>query len=181
MNRPVMPEIVSQYDAFWNGSNQNALLYAGYETADIRKAADEKGLIKPWMDIGLHWGFAKAVGLAHTTGDFSYVRDILDFHAFRLSLTEYAGVGYPAFVADLGAGSLAAMLSGYAYPDGNTVWFELDEPWEYERILSLTDFHPYADTVMEAMRMTADRLNGMAVISVNDFGGLADILSSLRR
>jgi len=181
MSRPVPVGIIQQYDAFWNAKNQDALLYMGYDTADVKVSAQAKGLFKPWMDTSLHWGFAAAVNLAYKTGDSTYVSDILELHVERLSLTRYAGAGFPTFTANLGAGSLAAMLTGYAHLYQDTVWFELDEPWPYERILALNDFHPYADTVMAAMKMTAERLGGLAVLSVNDLGGLADVLSSLRR
>ena len=180
MPHPVSAGIIQHHEAFWNGTNKDALLSISSVSADFHDSARKKGLVKPWME-GTWWYFAKATEMAHSTGDFTCVEDALKLYAHQYEMTTYAGVGYPMFFANLGAGALAALLTGYSYLDDNTVWFELDKAWPYEKILSLDSFHPYADTVFKVMEMTAEHLRGRAVVSNIDMGGLADVLSSMRR
>ena len=177
---PVSAGIIEQYREFWRHQNNNALLYIKHQASE--NLAHEKGLVKPWMTMPSEWwGFAEAVNLAYNSGDFTYVRELLDLIAYEIKQIGYAGVGYPMFKANLGAGSLAAMITGFSRLGDNTVWFELDEPWPYDRIISVDSFSPYADTIRLAMQLATEYLGGLAVISQNDLGGLADVLSSLRR
>ena len=180
MPHPVPIGIIQEYEAFWNGTNTNALVSLSSTPGDFKDSARAKGLFKPWME-DTDWLFAKATDKAYKTGDFTYLNEFLEMYAYQCEETVYAGVGYPMFVSNLGAGSLAAMLTGYSYLAENTVWFELDEPWPYDRILALDGFHPYADTVLKTMETVVRHLRGRAVISNIDIGGLADVLSSMRR
>ena len=177
----VSPEIISRYKNFWDGANTDALVSISYDKGGAD--AGEKGLLKPWMAGSAEWIFARAVIRAYETGDHSAVTEAFDVMEHELERTAYAGAGYPYANMNTGAGCVAAFITGYANFYNDTVWFELGEPWDYEKIISLPhDFTtPFAETQLAAVEAAAKRFGGGAVITPLDLGGLADVLSSLRR
>ena len=179
----IAQDIVSLYKDFWKGTNKDALFHITYNKHNKNTSATEAGLVKPWMEGSATWVFARSVYSAYKTGDMSKISDALDIIEHELSQEAYAGAGYPCFSLNTGAGCVAGMITEYARYHNQTIWFELPEPWDYDRIIALQQDHMtgLAEVMFTAVSMTVDRLKDKAVISPLDLGGLADVLSSLRR
>jgi len=183
MRAIVSDEIVKKYVDFWNFKNEGPLVGVSYESENY-KSPESLGLVKPWMEGDAGWIFARAVSRANKIGDMSPVADALDIMENEiLNNTCYAGAAYPIANMNTGAGCLAAFITGYENFYGDTVWFELEKPWDYEKILALPKDHAtnFAKVSVEAVRMAAERFKGRALLTLLDLGGLADVLSSLRR
>ena len=174
--------IRQQYREWWDCKNKDALMFVTYPKPG-RKTPEEMNLVKPWMDGHTEWIFARAIGRAYADGDMRPVEDAVRVMALELENEAYAGAGYPAVTLNSGAGCVAAIISEYARYYAETVWFELDEPWSYEKIRGLPAdcTTRFAEVTLEAVKLAAKHLGGSAVISQLDLGGLADVLSSLRR
>ena len=177
----VSNEIISRFKDFWDGRNADVLMNVVYNKD--KKSAADAGLMKPWMEGSAGWLFARAVLRANETGSLGAVREALDVIEFNLEREGYAAEGFPDVSLNTGAGCVAAFITGYARFYSETVWFELERPWPYEKILAFPFNHttPFAETTLEAVRIAAERFAGRAVVSPLDLGGLADVLSSLRR
>jgi len=177
----VSSNIISNYKKFWDGSNTNPVVYITYNKKG--KSVSETGLVKPWMEGDHSWIFSRAVIHAHSTGDMSVIKDALDIMEYELSMACYAGDGYPILHLNTGAGCVAAFISEFARFYNDTVWFELDEPWDFDKILALKpDFcSTFSDITLEAISQAAARFKGHAVLSCLDLGGVSDVLASLRR
>jgi len=178
----VTKEVLQEHLNWWEGQNDNALMCVSYQKPDA-KSAEEAGLVKPWMEGSISWVFARSVLHAFKTKDMVPVADALEVVSHQFANQDYVGAGYPTFQLNTGAGCVAAHITEFSRFSGDSVWFELDEPWDYERILALpADITtPYADVTFEAVRMAAERLGGETLLGTLDLGGLGDILSSLRR
>jgi len=174
----VLPEIITQFKQFWNGTNTSPLIGVSYG-----KRADNARLLKPWMKGDAGWAFARAVIRAHETGDMSAISDALDVMEDELDNRGHLGCSYGTINLNTGAGCAAAFITQYARFYSGTVWFELEEPWGYDKIIALQPglTTPYAETTFKAVETAAARFKGRAPLTTLDLGGLADVLSSLRR
>jgi len=178
----IKPEIISSFKEFWDRTNKDALFGITYPKSGV-VSAEEAGLLKPWMEGQAEWIFARSVLYAHKTGDITAITDALDIMEHNLNQEEYAGVGYPIVSLDTGAGCIAGFITEHARYYNQTVWYELPQPWDYSKILSIKPDHTtdFAKVTMEAVSLAANRFKGKAILAPLDLGGLADILSSLRR
>ena len=176
----VSSDIITRYKEFWDGTNTAPLICATY----CKNLGDKtKAPLKPWMENDTGWVFARAAVRAYETGDMAAVDEALDVMEYELENTGYAGCAYPCVNLNTGAGCVAAFITEYARYYSGTVWFELDTPWDYEKIIALPEnlTTRYAETQLAAAGMAAKRFGGGAVLTTLDLGGLADVLSSLRR
>ena len=176
----VSNEITARYKEFWDGTNTAPLIGVTY---DKNAGGLNRALLKPWMENDTGWIFARAAIRAYETGDTAAITEALDVMEYELENTGYTGCGYPCVNLNTGAGCVAAFITEYARYYSGTVWFELATPWDYDKIIALPEglTTRYAETQLLAAEMAAKRFKGGAVLTTLDLGGLADVLSSLRR
>ena len=174
----VSSEILSRYKNFWHGRNAEPLLNVAY----AKNAAGAPPL-KPWMGGNADWIFARGALRAYETGEMSAVADALDVMEHDLGNQGFLCEGYANANLNTGAGCVAAFVTGFANYYSQTVWFELDAPWDYDKIIALPADRTtrFMETQLKAVEMAAERFKGGAVLTTLDLGGLADVLSSLRR
>jgi 5-methyltetrahydrofolate--homocysteine methyltransferase len=170
------------YEDWWKGTNKNALLNCRYFDNALYDQKLNK-LKKDWMPDGSSWVLACAVDKALQTENTKYLTEALDIIEAYFECAGYAGAGYPSYFTNLGAGCLAAFITGYAKPYIDTVWFELDKPMDWETINKNTKagMNAYGKMTLEAVRLVSDRLKDIAITSMLDLGGVVDVLASLRR
>jgi len=176
----VSSETVTRYKNFWDGTNTEPLIGVTYNKDPGGKTGPP---LKPWMNGETGWIFARAAIRAYETGDTAAIGEALDVMEYEVENTGYLGCGYPCVNLNTGSGCVAAFITEYARYYSGTVWFELDTPWDYEKIIALPEglTTRYAETQLTAAEMAAKRFKGGAVLTTLDLGGLADVLSSLRR
>ncbi len=169
------------YEEWWKGTNKNPLIFCAYfdKSAFDEKAAKIK---KDWMPDDPDWVLASAFERAFAEGDLKYIGEAMDVMEIYFQCEEYYGAGFPSYFTNLGPGCLAAFITNFAKFTGETVWFELDKPMDWEDINSLAKkVSRYYQTAVETVRIVASRLKDHAVVSMLDLGGVVDILASLRR
>lgn len=182
-----LPEVVERWESWWNRTNTEPVFYIIYPTEDV----DFSPVAKEWMSPYItgkwsNWQQELVVGqaLEHTwrTGDWSYVDQALDLLEFYAKRTGHAAEGYPFLLPGFGPGVLSAFISGYTEFHENTIWFELKEPWDWDRIAQITPDtrSAYVDLALEALRRLVARMQPHAVIAMPDVGAVLDVLSAVR-
>ncbi|NLO36424.1 MAG: hypothetical protein GX112_08745, partial [Clostridiaceae bacterium] len=182
MLQPILLTVKDSYQAWWDGTNTDAVIWCRYNTGTA-SGKTGNAFRKDWMTESPGWTLAQAVERVFQGGDFAAVDEALDYVEAAHADTGYAGDGFPSYFFNLGAGCAAAMISQFFQYYNNTVWFERDEPLDWNQILSFDPAspNPYWELVVKTAQRVAARFQGRFVVSNLDLGGNLDILASLRR
>ena len=180
--------IRQQCDAWWRRENAAPLTYFIFPDGDWGRMLP---VAKPWMApqaVGAwcNWKqemlFGHAIELTLQSGDDVYVHDAIAFLERYPEVTGYAGAGYPFLLPGLGPGCLAACISNFAKYVVPTIWFESDQPFEWEQVLRITpaSTSPYLQALYSYFPQFVARLQPHYVIGMPDLGVGLDTLAALR-
>ncbi len=176
--------ILDAYEAWWNDTNSEPVVYYQYPAA----AFDRADFDKKWMRDCREPSWAGAPMIFDRvlqTGDYSHLDELLDMLEKFTAHLGFMGQGFPRFFPNLGPGVIAALISGKSQYQDGTVWFDLEElgqPLELEALQNLDDSagREYRKVVEEFLRRSTARLEGKLPISMTDLGGNLDLLAPLR-
>ncbi|MEI7988291.1 MAG: hypothetical protein WCI88_04565 [Chloroflexota bacterium] len=180
-------QIIAHYEDWWNKKNNKPPLYAIYP----KKGKSFHGAVKPWMGKQLvkEWSnwkqemiFGQAVELAWKTGEHHYIDDTVAFYEEYLDTTGHDAQGFSFLLPGVGPGVLSAFITDFTKFNGDTIWFELEKPWSFEKLqqITLDSRSFYADVAIQAVKELVSRLKGKFVFAPPDLAGPLDILSSIR-
>ncbi len=181
MLQPILLTVKDSYQAWWDGTNTDAVIWCRYNTGADRKR--ENPFRRDWMTDSPGWALAQAVERVFQGGNDADIDAALDYIEASHADAGYAGDGFPSFFFNLGAGCAATAISQFFQYYNNTVWFELDQPLDWDPILSFDPAapNPYWELLERTARRVAERFEGKFIVSNLDLGGNLDILASLRR
>ncbi len=179
--------VKEKYDLWWEGKNEEPLFHMIFPKGE----ADFSPVVKDWMSPHLYkrWSnwqqefvFGQGVELTWKTGDWRYVDEALDFLEFYAGVTDHAAEGFPFLLPCLGPGVLAAFITNFTQFHDNTIWFEVPEPWGWNKLSAIDENtrSPYAEVALPAVRRLTERLSDKFVISGPDIGGILDALAAIR-
>lgn len=183
----VSNEIKERYEAWWQNKNTEPIVYIIYPD----KSVDFSAVKKEWMAEGVvgewtNWRhenlFGHAVQLIHKTGNYKYLDDAILYFKRYAEATKYIGDGYRFLMPNLGPGCTPTFATGFAEFKDITIWVELHEPWDWDKILDLTgqDSSAYAEIAIEAVRRLCEEVQDSFVISSPDLGGIMDNIAAVR-
>ncbi len=180
-------EVRQQYEEWWEGTGDHALLYVICPREDAGFPAGVADWMEPrnverWTGWRHEFVFGQAVQLAAETGDLTYVDEAIDLFARYADATDHLAEGYHFLFINLGASMMSAFLTGVTDFRGDTIWLEVPEPLTLDEILELgtSDEPRYTEVAFEAIRRLVERLEGRFVFAPPELGGILDILAALR-
>ena len=180
-------QIIAHYEDWWNRKNSEPLIYSIFP----RDNKDFKHAIKPWMSPQLtdkwsNWQqelmLGQAVELSWKTGEYHYIEEAIKFFEAYYEMTAHNADGYSFMLPGFGPGVMSAFITDFTKFNGNTIWFELEEPWTFEQLqeISLDYRSSYTSVALNALKELVTRLKGKFVFAMPDMSGSLDTLSSIR-
>lgn len=178
---------IEGHEKWWNRTNDRPVFYIIYP----RAGADPKKFAKPWMAQAIcekwsNWqqelAFGQGLELTRNSGDWKYVDESLEFLDSYADINGHAAEGYSFLLPGLGPVCLAAMISGFSKFTGHTIWVELEQPMEWDKLSDLAalpepDFVKFA---IEGVKKLCRRLQSKYVVATPDMGPGLDVLAALR-
>lgn len=180
-------EAKSRLEAWWEGEVLDRVVIQ--VTAPRERPLDFKPLpapkeLEPFDPKGdwPAWSLARCLSIWGTEPENWDTEFIVNRYEWWFSRIFFGGESYPHLWLNFGPGVLAAYLTGYWRFTGDTVWFALPQPMEWEEILSL-DISPESP-LWRLTNWLAEELakagKGRFILGTTDIGGITDILVSLR-
>ena len=183
----INPQTVDHYEDWWNYKNTKPPLYAIYplENKSFQHAVKPwmgQQLVKQWSNWQQEMMFGQAVELTWKTGEHRYIEDTIAFFEAYLETTGHNAQGFSFLLPGIGPGVLAAFITDFTKFNGNTIWFELEDPWSFEKLqqITLDSRSSYTDVAVQAVKELVSRLKGKFLFAPPDFAGPLDIVSSIR-
>lgn len=181
------PSVLERCEAWWTRTNTDPVFYIIHPKAGkaFRPAAKEwmpAAAAREWSNWKQELLLGLAVELAYKHSDLRYIDEVIAFLADYPAFTAHAGEGYSFLLPGLGPGCLPVFATNFLRYREPTIWLELDEPWDWDRILAVpVDTRtPLGDIAIEAVRRSVERLAGMYIIALPDFSGITDALAAMR-
>jgi 5-methyltetrahydrofolate--homocysteine methyltransferase len=165
-----------RYTDWWEGRLKGPLVQITAWREGAEAAPPPKWLVKPeagwWL---MDW-------IANQYGNRPRFDEIFDAMESRHAGTRYLGDALPMLWFNMGPGVLAAHLSGFLKFVGDTTWFELPKPMDWDEImkLSLDCRGDWWARTKETARAVVRRAKGRYVVGMTDIGGTLDVVASLR-
>ncbi len=164
INTDDFQRVKKEYEKWWNKEQKKPLFQIVCPLQD-----EGKGKEKPafrWWEI---------VDYAHSPE--THIRLFEQWAKSRKFMAE----AYPNLWINMGAGSLAAYLTGYLTSTGGTIWFEYPMDWDdVFKHLKLEETNKWWAYTKELTRLAAENCKGKFAVGITDLGGILDILASLR-
>ncbi len=181
-------EQLERHEQWWNRTNTGPVMYIIHPK---HPPVDYASMVRPWMspqvvDGWSNWKqeflFGQALHIARDTGSWAAMDEALEFLEEYARLTGYTAEGYPFLLPGLGPIVLPSFVTGFSRFKDCTIWVELDEPWEWDRIGRVTDTDraPYADLAIEGVKRLCEKLGETFVIAMPDLGRGLDVLAAIR-
>ena len=174
--KPDWENTKKRYSDWWEGRLEGPLVQISAWREGAEAAPPPKWLVKPeagwWL---MDW-------MTNQYGNRQRFDEMFDVMESRHAGTRYIGDALPMLWFNMGPGVLAAYLSGFLKFVGDTTWFELPRPMDWNDImkLSLDCRGDWWAKTKETARAVVRRAKGRYVIGMTDIGGTLDVVASLR-